>query len=468
MGSTLRYGSGLLDVPVSSVLSHLEIRGTYSGFWVGLARTTIVDDAGQEVGFGDGGRDYFSDGSLAVGLFDRGEMGLSIQSLGDPESGGDLWGIFGRVRVLQPVDQGIGFAVGGRYLTRPDFGDGVARAPGRLGFPDPRLRRTHLGADRTMDTRLSLYGVATAYLRGFEGMRVPANDLTFSVGWGGGMFRGASSAELYGESSNGWFAGASSHWRLGESSVLALLAEHNGFDVNVGAQVDVSGVRVGVHYLGANHPRPPGGYASEYRVPKVGVLASLTVCPEALRFRCRPRLMERVEPDTIWIPPPPPDTVRIVEGEGSPARLEGEAATVCLSTGQAAPIRITAAGDTLVGPAATPIDQLRPVVDFAGGYAFGQGWFESGEDVDFEGASFERSADAFPIECGEILRVGVYQGVPVFADRAALRPLDVIFVPVRVGLWQRYERRPELEAHLRVRPSDNIFNDSYRQPRKGP
>lgn len=439
MGSTLRYGSGLLDVPVASVLPHLNIRGTYSGFWVGLARRPLLDDSGQEIDANPGGREYFSDGSLAVGLFDLGEVGLSVQALGDTASGGDLLGLFGRFRLLQPVDQGIGLAVGGRYLTRPDFGDGIKRAPGRLGFPDARLHRRHVGADRTMGTRLSLYGVATAYLRGFEGMRVPANDMTFSLGWGGGMFRSASTAEIYGESSNGWFAGASSHWRLGESTVLALLAEHNGFDVNVGAQVDVSGARVGLHYLGANHSRPPGGYVSEYRAPKLGVVASISVCPEALRLRCRPTLMERNEPDTIWIPPPPPDTV-VIERTGAPAQLGGEPGTVCLSTGQDAPVRFTVEGDTLIGPSATPIDELRPVVDFAGGYAFGAGWFESGADVDFEGESFRKSGDAVSIECGEILRVGVYQGVPVFADRAALRPLDVIFIPVRVGLWQRYER----------------------------
>jgi hypothetical protein len=452
MGGTLRYGSGLLDVPVSSVLPHLTIRGTYSAFWVGLASRTVVDEAGQEIAFEPGGRDYFKDGALAVGLYDHGEVGLSIQSLGGSGSGGNMWGLFGRARLLEPVDQGIGLAVGARYLTSPDFGDGIARAPGRLGIPDGRLRTRHVGADRTMRTQLTAYGVATAYLRGFEGMRVPANDMTFSLGWGGGMFRGSSTAELYGESSNGWFAGASSHWRLGPTSMLAFLVEHNGFDLNVGAQLDVSGARVGVHYLAANHPRPPGGYRSEYRVPKVGFLASIAVCPDARRFRCEPSLMERVEPDTIWIPPPPPDTVFVGQAATAPDDLPGEPSTVCLSTGQNAPIRITAQGDTLVGPSATPIEELRPVVDFAGGYAFGAGWFESGEDVYFEETSFRKTADAFSVGCEEILRVGMYQGVPVFADRAALRPLDVIFVPVRIGLWQRYERWFDREAY-RLRPA---------------
>ncbi|MDZ7779292.1 MAG: hypothetical protein U5R14_05035 [Gemmatimonadota bacterium] len=440
MGSTLRYGSGLLDNPVSSVLPHLTIRGTYSGFWADLDRRMRIDDEGGVAGFDPGGREYHADAALTVGLFDRAEMGLSVQSLGAPSSGGDVWGLFGRMRLFHPVDQGIGLAVGGRYLTRPDFGDGSSRAPGRLGLADPRLRKTYAESDRPMRTRTTLYGVATAYLRGFDGGRLPENDLTLSLGWGSGLFRENASEALYGESSNGWFAGASSHWSLGSSSVLILMAEHNGFDVNVGAQVDVSGVRVGVHYLGANHPRPTGGYASPYKAPKLGVLASISVCPEATGLRCGPRTMERVEPDTVRIPPPPPDTVRV--GTAALPSLRGQPDRVCLSTGQSVPIRVTATADTLVGAAATPIGELRPTVEFAGTYAGGAGWFVSGEDVVFEDRVFRKSEDAFPIDCGEILRVGTHEGVPVFADRAAIRPLEVLFIPVRVGLWQRYEWAP--------------------------
>jgi hypothetical protein len=34
----------------------------------------------------------------------------------------------------------------------------------------------------------------------------------------------------------------------------------------------------------------------------------------------------------------------------------------------------------------------------------------------------------------------VHQGVPIFADIAAERPLVMIFVPIRPGVWRRYER----------------------------
>ncbi len=33
ISGTLRHGSGLLDIPVASVLPHMALTGTYSGFW---------------------------------------------------------------------------------------------------------------------------------------------------------------------------------------------------------------------------------------------------------------------------------------------------------------------------------------------------------------------------------------------------------------------------------------------------
>jgi len=105
MPSTLRYGSGLLDIPVSSVLPHMSGTATYSGFWVGLDRTVLVDGTGNAVGFGPAADAYHWDTSVAFGLFDRGEAGVSLQSLKDDAGGGDVWGLFGRVRLWEPIDQ---------------------------------------------------------------------------------------------------------------------------------------------------------------------------------------------------------------------------------------------------------------------------------------------------------------------------------------------------------------------------
>jgi len=435
MPSTLRYGSGLLDIPVSSVLPHLEVTGTYSGFWVSLDRTAQVDATGNTATYGPSLHRFSSDASLAVGLFDRVETGVSLQSFGSSSDGGNMWGLFGRVRLWEPIDQGVGLAVGGRYVTSPDFGDGVDYSPGRLGFPDRRLRESYTGG-----TNFSFYGVATAYLRGFDGGPIPKNDMTFSLGYGTGMFKEGEKLDFYRPGhANGWFYGTSLHVQTGEGSLLTLMAEQNGFDFNVGAQFDWQGFRVGAHWLGSNHGEPAGGYSSEYHQPKLGLLASVAICPTRRGLRCTPHGMRRTEPDTIFIPPPPPDTV-VINAASAPVLPEGEAVTVCLSTGRNVDLLVTAQGDTLVGPTGVPIGALRPTLDFAGIYAAGAFWFENGDPVVFEDLSYGKFPGTFPMDCEQILRVGVYEGVPVYADRAADRPLVVLFIPVQPGVWQRYER----------------------------
>ncbi len=440
MPSTLRYGSGLIDIPVSSVLPHMMITGTYSGFFSQVGRRIEIDGAGFPSGFGPARKEFYSDGSLGIGLFDRAEMGLTLQSLGDAESGGSLWGLFGRVRLWEPVDQGLGLAVGGRYLTSPDFGDGGSYAPARLGFPDERVRKGYSGVGG-VDSNLTLYGVATAYLRGYDGGVMPGNDMTFSFGYGGGMFREGGELDFYSSGhSNGWFAGTALHMGMGQRSQVTLMAEHNGFDVNVGAQVDWAGVRVGAQYLASNHTPPTGGHSSEYQKPKFGLLASIAICPTASGLRCQPRMMRRTEPDTIFIPPPPPDTVLVRISDGSAPVVDGIPSSICLSTGQNLAIRLTSAGDTLVGPDAVSLRSLGQGFTFAGSYAGSSFWYQDNQVIVFEGADFGRSEETFPIDCDQVLRVGVYQGVPVFAVITSRRPLEVIFIPVSPGVWRRYER----------------------------
>lgn len=440
MPSTLRYGSGLIDIPVSSVLPHLTITGTFSGFFSRLDRRVEIDPSGSPSGFGAGRDRFYSDGSVAIGLFDRAEAGVTLQSFADADAGGKMWGVFGRVRLWEPIDQGLGLAVGGRYVTSPSYNDGVAYAPGRLGFPDRRLRERYTGLNG-VKSNLSLYGVATAYLRGYDGGPLPENDMTFSLGYGGGSFSEGGEVDFYSSGhANGWFMGTAFHIGMRERTQLTLMAEHNGFDVNVGAHVDWDGLRVGAQYLASNHQEPTGGHYSEFQQPKFGVLASVAICPTKKGFRCRPRMMARIEPDTIFMRAPPPDTVIVRVPEGAAPVFEGREVNICLSTGQNIPLRVTIAGDTLVGRAGLPIRLLRPGLVFAGRYAGNAFWYQNDEVITFEGDDFARSAETFPIDCDQILRVGVYQGIPIFGVISARRPLDVLFVPVRPGVWHRYER----------------------------
>lgn len=444
MPSSLRYGSGLIDTPVASVLPHMAITGTYSGFFLGLDRTVDINGAGDIIGYGPGfDRKWFSNASVALGLFDRVELGTSIQSLNDANAGGNSWGLFGRVNLFKPTNQGLGLAVGARYVTAPDFNDGTTYQPNRLGFPDVRFRESYTGKD-DVNTELSLYAVSTAHVRGFDEGFLPKHDLTLSVGYGTGMFKDGDKLPFYKyASTDGWFFGSALHFALGESSILTFMGEYNGFDANLGAQLDVGGIRLGAHYLAANYTKPANGYWSEYRKPKLGLLASLAICPSGGGLFCKPNLLTRPEPEVRIVQVVgPPDTVRVTR-EVERALPDGTPAMVCLSTGENVEVRVTAQGDTLVGPQRASIRTLRPGVVFAGTYAEGRDWYTSDQAITFERLRYSKSGSDSSLDCGQIMRIGEHMGVPLFAMRNASRPFETIYVPVRPGVWRGYIRRGE-------------------------
>lgn len=434
MPSTLRYGSGYLDVPSASVLPHLAIQGTYSGFWASLDRRPLVDNRGVIVGSDPNGLDkFYSNASLALGLFDRVEVGASLHSFNDADKGGNLFGAFGQIALLRPAAQGLGLAVGARYAGSPDFDDGQSYEPNRLGFPDQRLRSEYTSGI-TVDNEITLYAVSSVFLRGFESDWFPAHDWTLSLGWGNGQFNEGEDLDFYRYAdSEGVFAGAVMHMSLGENTLLNLMGEYNGFDINLGAQLDLGGFRIGAHLLGANYLQD----LSIYRSQKFGILGSLAICPQD-GFLCKPSLMEREAPDTVRLPAPPPDTVVVTREVGRPLP-EGNPASICLATGQDVNILLTAQGDTLVGPDRTSIRTLRPGVVFAGTYADGRSWYTNDESITFEEASYDKSGGEVSLQCPNIMRVGEHMGVPLFVMRNAERPFETIYVPVRPGVWQAYQ-----------------------------
>ena len=439
MPSTLRYGSGLMDIPVASVLPHMAITGTFSGFFVDLERTVVLNDAGDPIGYGPGVDKFYQDASLALGLFDRVEVGTTIQSLSDADAGGKMWGLFGRVQLVRPRSQGIGLAAGARYVTAPTFGDGKAYQPPRLGFPDPRFQ--DYPARSGVDTELSLYGVASAHFRGSDAGILPKHDLTVALGYGTGMFQDEGDLGIVQYSnSSGWFFGSALHFGIGDHSILTVMGEFNGFDVNVGTQLDVNGIRLGAMVLGANYDGSADAADSPYRKPKFALLGSLALCPAGGRLMCGPRLMERPETEVVQLPAPPPDTV-IVTREVQHPLPSGTPALVCLATGESLQVQVSAQGDTLVGPGRAPIASLRPGLVYAGTYAGEADWYRNDEPVTFETGGYERSGDEARLDCGEIVRVGAYRGVPLFARTEAERPFGVLYVPVRPGVWVAYQAR---------------------------
>ena len=208
-------------------------------------------------------------------------------------------------------------------------------------------------------------------------------------------------------------------------------------------------MRLGAHVLGVNHSSP----TTVYRSGKFGVSVSVALCGSGL---CRASLRDRPDPDVVVLPAAPPDTVVVTRVESPPLPI-GTAATICLSTGDRIDVLLTAAGDTLVGPSRTPLRDLQPAVVLAGVYAANTVWFEAGEPIAFEQGSYGRVGAPVELNCEDIRRVGQHLGVPLFVtgtrgappdgaptDGAPTdgAPTEIIYVPVRPGVWQAYSLGP--------------------------
>ncbi len=443
MPVTLRHGSGLLDVPVASVLPHMTITFAYSGFRVHVDRPATVTPEGEIGGFGSRPfRRWLSASTLTLGLYDRAELGISFQDISGSSERGTLLGGHGRLSLLSPDPHGIGLAMGARVVQAPRFAAADRPRTSRLGHADGRLTEAYANPEKgSVRTSLTPYAVASATMRGPVDGLLPPHDLTVTVGWGEGTFRDGADLPWYAfVDSNGFFAGAALHVRMGERSLLHAMGEWNGFDLNLGADLDVRGLRLGAYVLGANYDND----VSAYRTRKWGLRASVSICPREINL-CRPTVSARPAPDTLYMPAPPPDTV-IVTRPAEPPAVDSGTRTVrlCLATGQAVQVAITSEGDTLVGAARRRLDELGPGVGFTGAYAADADWYRRGEDVRFQGRAYGRIADTLErIDCADIVRVGAFGGVPLFAARASNQAPSALWVPVHPGEWQRYALRPD-------------------------
>jgi hypothetical protein len=410
-------------------LANRALSLTYSGFWTSNDSDVTTDASGNVTGTEAFSGGWDGDFAAALGLFDLLEFGANIQSLSDAAEGGTLWGAFGRLSILSPQTQPIGLAIGGRYASSPDFGDDIAYAPNRLGRPDRRIRG-QLGS-RKMDTDFSFYAVAGVDLPGLPSSFLPDHDFAFTAGWGTGVFNEGDRFDWYASGdTGGWFAGVAWNLELAESRMLTFMSEYNGFDWNVGTQLDLSGLRLGAHVLGANH----ASNTTVYRSSKFGLIASVALCGRGL---CRASLRDRPDPDVVVLPASPPDTVVIARVESIPPPT-GTAVTLCLATGDEIAVLVTAAGDTLVGLSRTPLRDLRPAVDFAGVYAANRTWFEAGESITVEQRSYSIFRASVRLDCRDIRRVGEHAGVPLFISGTDDTPPRTLYVPVRPGVWQPY------------------------------
>lgn len=267
MPTTLRYGSGLLDIPVASVLAHGALSFSYSGFKLSTDQTILLDRMGREAGTKEGFDKWLSDGALAIGLFNRVELGASIQHFDGEENGGNMLGGFARVSLLPASMQRFALAAGARYVTSPDYGAGFPEVqPGRLGHPDYRVLTMPAGGDE-FSGNLSPYVVATA-----TPVSSGSVDMTLTAGWGMGLFSAGADLDFYSAAgSGGLFGGAGLHFAMGGGRLMHLMAEYNGFEVNAGLQMDLGNFMVGAFSHGLN----ADGH-STYRSRKFGLQAAIS------------------------------------------------------------------------------------------------------------------------------------------------------------------------------------------------
>ena len=72
--------------------------------------------------------------------------------------------------------------------------------------------------------------------------------------------------------------------------------------------------------------------------------------------------------------------------------------------------------------------------------AEGATWFLNGEAITWDGGVYVPAGAIRPFEENVMVRSGVFRGIPLYTD-STLQPLSYVFVPLRGGWMQPYERR---------------------------
>ena len=67
-------------------------------------------------------------------------------------------------------------------------------------------------------------------------------------------------------------------------------------------------------------------------------------------------------------------------------------------------------------------------------------WYLAGEPITYAGHFYYPSGAQIHFNASEMVRSGFYEGIPLYA-RTTLEPYSIVFVPVRGGMMQPYERR---------------------------
>jgi hypothetical protein len=251
--STLTYGTGLIDDPVAWVSP------ASSDFWLTYGVTRIPSVPGpvssSPFRYGNGNL------SLDTHWLKRFSVGVSLYS-NNPE-----WGAFGQFLLLRDGDIAFlpGIAIGARNVGPFDHEDrylvGHDITVDSLGhqhtFTPPFYANFH--------TAPSLYIVATKEIL-LPDAPLTFTSLSFTVGGGDGVFNddGGQGAAYnrHGTVVSGLFFGVRAVSRPTPNTVIAIMAENNGFDYNAGIVATWRGIGLGVYgkELEESWRRSPSGY----------------------------------------------------------------------------------------------------------------------------------------------------------------------------------------------------------------
>ncbi len=295
---TLYWDSGLIDTPVAWVAP--------LGSDVAIHATRVQLDTTAKLGpkVTDNQSYNFS---LSASLWGRAEVGVSIFT-SDLKGGlfakGMLWdqmdGAFrkGLVYWMPSVAVGMRNVGNEKGLTR-------WAEPGTAGF----------------NTSPTLYAVATrtfALGTAVEKGARAGTQLTLNAGIGNGLFSddGGLGKAYSDHATGGFFGGAKLDFATSRFSNLALMAEHNGWDVNVGAVYELRGLRVGAYLLEAGAGSPKATSWSYTKAAfSIGWQTNLLALTRGNRMEARVQQMERERDQLIG---------EIRAGEARVQTLEGQ------------------------------------------------------------------------------------------------------------------------------------------------
>jgi hypothetical protein len=221
-------------------------------------------------------------GSLNLALFRHAEVGMSVLS-SDFEHN-----FYGRILLLNEEDfrgrsgsflpsLAVGMRNIGPYSHIDRFGLGYGQALNPGGGTAPVIVTDSL--HRAFSTGNTVYGVATKSFS-LSDLRStwPDVGISVSVGYGNGLFSNHGTLptrEYSADATGGLFYGIKADYRPSPNTVVAMMAENNAWDFNVGTYVSYRGLRAGlaVTELGAGSAKFAAGDPASalYRYTKLNL-----------------------------------------------------------------------------------------------------------------------------------------------------------------------------------------------------